>query len=196
MALAPNSLTLSQDVYQYVSSISRRHLDWTEYMVWIRPSTTQLCVELMAPAHNYLALAPIESGIRPSDASFSPVPEDSYIMASLLLQAYQYICYFHLAQLHTFSISTNDSVQLGSIRHFTGLEYKNSLEIAFASDVMVDDGGWSTEDVIIENYWNRLQQMSVPKARIGKMRFWAFFDPRDRFRHISMDSGCIELKTS
>ncbi|KAJ6549870.1 hypothetical protein B0H19DRAFT_1073783 [Mycena capillaripes] len=41
-----------------------------------------------------------------------------------------------------------------------------------------------------------LQQMSVPKARIEKMPFGAFFDPCDRSRHISMDSAWIELENS
>ncbi|KAJ6532593.1 hypothetical protein B0H19DRAFT_1187973 [Mycena capillaripes] len=84
-----------------------------------------------------LELLPFESGI-----SFSQVPEDSHIMASILLQDYHYICYFHLAWEQAFLISTNDSVQLGSIRHFPGSEYKNLFEIAFASDVVVDDRGW------------------------------------------------------
>ncbi|KAJ6532512.1 hypothetical protein B0H19DRAFT_1187735, partial [Mycena capillaripes] len=32
------------DVDRYVSSFYGRDLHWAEYMVWIRPSTTQLCV--------------------------------------------------------------------------------------------------------------------------------------------------------
>ncbi|KAJ6532516.1 hypothetical protein B0H19DRAFT_1272783 [Mycena capillaripes] len=118
------------DVDQYMFSMSGRNLDWTEYMVWIRPSTTQLCIELMAPAHDYLELSPLESGIRPSDISFS--------------------------QWETFPISTNDSVQLGSIRHFPGLEYKSLFEIAFAPDFVTHDGGWETEDHIVDQLWHRL----------------------------------------
>ncbi|KAJ6532616.1 hypothetical protein B0H19DRAFT_451306 [Mycena capillaripes] len=143
------------DVNQYISSISRRQLQWAEYMVWIRPSATQLCIELMAPAHDYLELVPVESGIRPSDVSFSQVPEDSYILASISLQAYHDICYFHLAQQQFFPISTNDSVQLESIRHFPDREYKTSFEIASAPDVLVYDRVWETEDHMVDNMWNR-----------------------------------------
>ncbi|KAJ6532504.1 hypothetical protein B0H19DRAFT_450143 [Mycena capillaripes] len=110
----------------------------------------------MAPAHDYLELGPIESGIRPAAVSFSQVPEDSHIMTSISLPAYHNICFFHLAQLHDFLISTNDSVQLGSIRHSPGPEYKNSFEIAFAPDFVTCDGGWETEDPMIDQMWNRL----------------------------------------
>ncbi|KAJ6532518.1 hypothetical protein B0H19DRAFT_450554 [Mycena capillaripes] len=144
------------DVNQYMSSISGRYLQWAEYMVWIRPSTTQLCVELMAPAHAYLELGPIESGIQPSHISFSQIPEDSHIMASLSLQAYHEICFVHLAQRQNLSISTNDSVQVGSIRHFPDWEYETSFEIASAPDVLVYDRGWETEDHVVDNMWNRL----------------------------------------
>jgi hypothetical protein len=41
-----------------------------------------------------------------------------------------------------------------------------------------------------------LQPLSVPKAQIRKMPFWAFSDPRDRFTHISTDSTQIEMKHS
>jgi hypothetical protein len=39
-----------------------------------------------------------------------------------------------------------------------------------------------------------LQPMSVPKARIGKLPFWAFSDVRDRFAYISMSFARIDLK--
>jgi hypothetical protein len=39
-----------------------------------------------------------------------------------------------------------------------------------------------------------LQPLSVPKARIRKMPFWAFSDSRDRFTHISTDSTRIEMR--
>ncbi|KAJ7037217.1 hypothetical protein C8F04DRAFT_1331610 [Mycena alexandri] len=144
------------DVDQYVSSISGRYLNWVEYMVWIRPSTSQLCIELMAPVHDYLELSPIESGIGPSDVSLFQLPEDSELIPSISLQAYHNACYFHLAQLHYFPISTNVSVKLASIRHFTGAEYENSSEFAFMSECGIDDRSWSTEDHMIDQMWNRL----------------------------------------
>ncbi|KAJ6526353.1 hypothetical protein B0H19DRAFT_1084456 [Mycena capillaripes] len=58
--------------------------------------------------------------------------------------------------LHYFPISTNVSVKLGSIRHFTGAEYENSFEFAFTSKCVVDDRRWSTEDHIIDRMWNQL----------------------------------------
>jgi hypothetical protein len=41
-----------------------------------------------------------------------------------------------------------------------------------------------------------LQPMSVPKARIRKLLFWAFSDVRDQFAHISVGSAQIALKIS
>lgn len=73
---------------------------------------------------------------------------------SIALQDYHDICCFHLSRWHNLSISTNVPVKLQSIRHFSGLEYEKSFEIAFAPDCGVDDGGWSTEDPIIERLWN------------------------------------------
>ncbi|KAJ7854212.1 hypothetical protein B0H14DRAFT_2756948 [Mycena olivaceomarginata] len=143
------------EVDQYVSSISERYLKWAEYMVWIQPSTTQLCIELMAPVHDYLELSPIESGIGPSDVSLFELPEESELIPSISLQAYHNACCFHLAQLHYFPISTNVSVKLGSIRHFTGAEYENSFEFAFTSECVVDDRSWSTEDHMIDRMWNQ-----------------------------------------
>lgn len=124
-------------------------------MVWIRPSTTQLCIELMAPVHDYLELSPIECGIGSSDVSLFQLPEESELIPSISLQAYHNACYFHLAQLHYFPISTNVSVKLGSIRHFTGAEYENSFEFAFTSEFVVDDRSWSTEDHMIDRKWNQ-----------------------------------------
>jgi hypothetical protein len=44
--------------------------------------------------------------------------------------------------------------------------------------------------------WYVLQPMSVPKARIRKLLFWAFSDVRDRFAYISVGSAHIALEIS
>jgi hypothetical protein len=41
-----------------------------------------------------------------------------------------------------------------------------------------------------------LQPMSVPRARIKKLPFWAFSDPRHRFTYISVTSAQIDLECS
>jgi hypothetical protein len=41
-----------------------------------------------------------------------------------------------------------------------------------------------------------LQPMSVPKAQIRKLPFWAFSDVRDQFAYISMGSARIALEIS
>ncbi|KAJ6543016.1 hypothetical protein B0H19DRAFT_1268193 [Mycena capillaripes] len=127
---------------------------WSEYIVWIRPSTGQICIELMPPELDYLQLSPVESRVRPFDTSLFKVPENSQIIASISLQTYYHICYLLLAQAHVLPISTNVSVKLGSIRHFPSPEYEHSFEIAIAPSHVVNDRGWSTEDLNIDDQWN------------------------------------------
>ncbi|KAJ7464888.1 hypothetical protein B0H11DRAFT_2240316 [Mycena galericulata] len=59
-------------------------------------------------------------------------------------------------ELRYLPISTNVSVKLGSLRHFTGAEYENSFEFAFTSECVVVDRSWSTEDHIIDQMRNQL----------------------------------------
>jgi hypothetical protein len=82
-------------------------------------------------------------------------------MASISLQAYHKTCSFDLAEWHDFPISTNVSVKLGSIGHFTGPGYENSFEIAFAPDVVIDDQGWSTAHHMVDRMWNRYVSSSL-----------------------------------
>jgi hypothetical protein len=70
---------------------------------------------------------------------------------SMSLHEYHEICDYHLGYWHTFSVSTNLPVKLGSILHSSGLEYESSLEVA-SSDCRIVDGGWATMDLIVENY--------------------------------------------
>ncbi|KAJ7835180.1 hypothetical protein B0H14DRAFT_2590446 [Mycena olivaceomarginata] len=69
------------------------------------------------------------------------------------LQNYHKICCWHLFCWRNWSISTNTSVKLGSIRHFSGPEYENSLEVAYW-DCRILDHSWSMKDPIIEDYWH------------------------------------------
>ncbi|KAJ7321933.1 hypothetical protein DFH08DRAFT_941821 [Mycena albidolilacea] len=52
-----------------------------------------------------------------------------------------------------FSISPQTTVKLGSIRHFTSTEYKESLELAYAPNCAVYDTGWVTRDPRMEENW-------------------------------------------
>ncbi|KAJ7806613.1 hypothetical protein B0H14DRAFT_2875416, partial [Mycena olivaceomarginata] len=145
------------DVNQYVSSFSGRDLYWSEYVVWIRPSTGQLCLDLMSPELKYLPLTPVQLGCRAPGTSLLKLPEDSHIIVSISLQDYHSICYWHLYQSHRSLVSTNVPVKLGSIRHWSGLAYDNSFEIAFIPDCGVCDVGWSTRDPIIKKLWNPIE---------------------------------------
>ncbi|KAJ6532585.1 hypothetical protein B0H19DRAFT_1383953 [Mycena capillaripes] len=107
----------------------------------------------MAPAHEYLELLIVESGIRPSDISLLKVPQHLEIISSISLEGHHRICYIHLARWRDFQISAFVSVKPGSICHLPGPEYESSFEIAFTADSGLYDDGWSTEDLSIGDYW-------------------------------------------
>jgi hypothetical protein len=67
------------------------------------------------------------------------------------LKDYHEICGWYLCRQHYWSVATNVSVKLGSIRHSSGPEYESSLEVGLA-DYSIFDEGWSTEDLIVQNY--------------------------------------------
>jgi hypothetical protein len=101
----------------------------------------------------------VDAGLRLSATSLLKPPAESETITSMSLQDYHQICYWHLFRWHTWSISTNVSVKLGSMHHFSGSEYDSSLEVAYW-DSRINDNGWSTMDSIIENCWHRYVQSS------------------------------------
>jgi hypothetical protein len=50
-------------------------------------------------------------------------------------------------------VSTDMPVKLGSTCHLSGLQYESSLEVASA-DCKTLDIGWTTMDMIVENFWH------------------------------------------
>ncbi|KAJ6534288.1 hypothetical protein B0H19DRAFT_1323887 [Mycena capillaripes] len=106
----------------------------SEYMVWIRSSTGHLCIELTPPESVAASLIRVGGHFRPSGTSLLDPPEASETINSMSLQHYHSICYWHLNRSYHLLISTNISVNLGTIRHFSGPEYESSFEIAFTTD--------------------------------------------------------------
>jgi hypothetical protein len=109
--------------------------DWSEYNVWVRPSTGRLCVELTPLECGSLALLLGQRGFPRPKAFVCKLPEDWDTITSMF-------------RWRPFSISTNVAVKLGSIRHRVGQKYENSAEIAFTPDCGIRDSGWS------EYNWN------------------------------------------
>ncbi|KAJ7252279.1 hypothetical protein C8J57DRAFT_1665162 [Mycena rebaudengoi] len=125
-----------RDIDQYILSVSGRQLHRSEYMVWIRSSTGHLCIELTPPESVAASLIRVGGHFRPSGTSLLDPPEASETINAMSLQHYHSI------------------LNLGTIRHFSGLDYENSIEIAFATDCGVYDAGWLTRDPSIEDFWN------------------------------------------
>jgi hypothetical protein len=121
--------------------------------VWIRLSTGSLCIDLTPPEENRLALIYLAEDRRPAGTSLCKPPEEWEIITSTSLHDYHEICYWHLRRWKHWSVSSNVSVKLGSIRHWSGPEYESSLEVA-SSDCRIIDRGWATMDPIVDNYWH------------------------------------------
>jgi hypothetical protein len=68
------------------------------------------------------------------------------------LQDYHDVCEQHLRQWHQLWVASHVLVKLESIRHLSGSEYENSLEIACVG-CRVYDEGWSRRDLSVECLW-------------------------------------------
>jgi hypothetical protein len=119
--------------------------------VWIRSSIGHLCIELTPPETNDIVLGNVDGGPLPSGISLFTPPSESETITSMLLRDYHRICDWHLGLWHSWSVSPDVSVKLGSIRHSLGREYESSFEVA-SSDCRIFDEGWSTMDPIVEGH--------------------------------------------
>jgi hypothetical protein len=91
---------------------------------------------------------------RPPGTSLCKPPAEAEmitLITSMSLHDYHEICYWHLSRERYWLISTDESAKLGSIRHRSGPEYENSLEVA-SGDCTIYDVGWSTRNPTIEDY--------------------------------------------
>ncbi|KAJ7722580.1 hypothetical protein B0H14DRAFT_2642101 [Mycena olivaceomarginata] len=135
--------SISQIIALFAFDLGPQH--WSAYTVWIRLSMGQLCIDLTPPESWDAGLAFLASGAGPSGTLLDPL-DTTEIISSIPNRNYHDICGFSLCLTHWFSVSSEISVQLGSIRHFPTAEYENSFEIAVVSDHAIFDGGWQTED--------------------------------------------------
>jgi hypothetical protein len=118
--------------------------------VWIRSSTGHLCIDLTPPETNAVVLGAADDRPLPPGTSLFAPPSESEMIMSMSLREYHDICSWHLCRPHYWSISTNVSVKLGSIRYSSGSEYEGFLEVA-SHDCSIDDAGWATMDPLVED---------------------------------------------
>jgi hypothetical protein len=119
--------------------------------VWIRSSTGHLCIELTPPETNAVVLGAVDGGPLPYGTSLFTPPSDSETMVSMSLREYHDICSGYLDRQHSWSVSPNVSVKLGSIRYSSAQEYESSLGVA-SYDCSIAHSGWATIDPIVQNY--------------------------------------------
>jgi hypothetical protein len=119
--------------------------------VWIRSSTGHLCIDLTPPETQPVELGDVDGKPLPSGTSLFIPPSELETITSISLREYHKICDWYLGRQHSWSVTTNVSVKLGSIHYSSGPEYKSSLGVA-SSDCGIYDGGWSTIDPIVEGH--------------------------------------------
>ncbi|KAJ7738116.1 hypothetical protein B0H16DRAFT_99121 [Mycena metata] len=117
---------------------------WTDYTVWIRPSSRRLCLDL-STATSYVPLYLADVGPRQNRGSRRP--QDSEIISSLSHQDYHSICYWHLCQFHQFFIPPEMPVRLGSVGRLADSKYDNSVEVGFLPELRLRDSGWNRADI-------------------------------------------------
>jgi hypothetical protein len=117
--------------------------------VWIRSSTGHLCIDLTPSETNAIVLGAVDDGPLPPGTSLFTPPSET--ITSMSLRDYHTVCHWHLGWWHSWSVSPNVSVKLGSIRYSSGPEYESSLEVA-SYDCIIYDSGWATMDPIVDNY--------------------------------------------
>ncbi|KAJ6619647.1 hypothetical protein B0H10DRAFT_2025491 [Mycena sp. CBHHK59/15] len=145
--------TAVSDVNRYMLPFSGKNLQWSEYIVWIRPSTGRLCIDLTPPQSEALWLPFYDTHSQLFCASLLEPPGNSAIIPALSLHEYHAICYFHLGWWCRFSTSKNVAVRLGSVRHFHCPEYEDSFEIAYLPDCAAGDVAWSIRAPLVEDHW-------------------------------------------
>ncbi|KAJ7233590.1 hypothetical protein B0H12DRAFT_1143574 [Mycena haematopus] len=158
-----------QEVDKYMSSLSGGKLDWTEYIVWIRPSTGRLCLELVPQSGYGVNLPAMIQDTELSRTSLLEPPADSEIIPSVLLEDYHGLCERFLSRPHSFLISTGVSIKLGSIRHFSSPIYESSFEIACVPDTSLYDSSWSAIHPIVEQ---RLCPLSQQEGTLMMENGW------------------------
>jgi hypothetical protein len=118
--------------------------------VWIRSSTGHLCIDLAPPETNGVNFGDVDGGPLPFGITLLAPPSESETIMSISLRDYHTICDWHIARLHSWPVSPNVSVKLGSIRYLSGPEYENSSEVT-SVDCRIYDYGWSTMDPIVDS---------------------------------------------
>ncbi|KAJ7928330.1 hypothetical protein B0H13DRAFT_1968361 [Mycena leptocephala] len=159
-----------RDANRYIEFISGKHIPLysQEGIIWIRPSTGRLCVDL---EHRHgcesLGLFKIltESPSLPTLSQLEP-PEDSNIIESIPLDLYHRICAWHLYQFRMFPVSTNVSVQLGAVIFCPGSEIEYSNEISCMPDIKIFNFGWwhnfRLEALsVVEGGWTRVNSSDI-----------------------------------
>ncbi|KAJ7333208.1 hypothetical protein DFH08DRAFT_304189 [Mycena albidolilacea] len=161
----------------HVYSTFQRDLYPNEYTVWIRPSSGQLCAELIPSSTLQPYLYHNPAGISYSHRISSASDMKLMVVESLTTKWYHNICSIYLSQFRTISISTSKTVNLGAIISWSpGHPLKDPVEIADTPNVHTSVDVWEScegaERVVIEDGWTRFKSHDVFNRTI-KLGIWA-----------------------
>ncbi|KAF8145167.1 hypothetical protein K438DRAFT_1872542 [Mycena galopus ATCC 62051] len=160
---------------QYMHAVSGTYLYYFDCTFWIRHSTGHLCVDLTPPISEPFFISSIDRESRSLTSPFEPLP-DSKIIASMSIDDYHTICWYHFSRPQFFLISSHASVKLGAIYRCTsGDELDNAVETACIHDGGTHDSGWwlrAKRATIMENGWTRVDSCDAADRRLS-LEIWS-----------------------
>ncbi|KAF8155221.1 hypothetical protein K438DRAFT_1862811 [Mycena galopus ATCC 62051] len=162
------------EAVHYINNLFGYH-DWpVNYILWIRPSTGRLCVDLAGDGDcgpiiflNFLH----------GDGTGQPLlesGEDSQVIASMSMKWYHYICRIHLSETSTFPIPTHSGGRKTINCHLA------RLSISFNFDDPTFECGWyfrSDTAVMMENGWTRIESSAIRNQEVFRLMI-SLDDPR------------------
>ncbi|KAJ7837819.1 hypothetical protein B0H14DRAFT_2790684 [Mycena olivaceomarginata] len=159
------------DARQYIFSVAPISLPAFVCTMWMRPSTSRLCIDLTPSDSKPFVLYPSRT-IRSAVSLFEP-HQDSSMLASISLDHY-HECFRYLWRYHNLPLSTHATVRLGAVVSYVrGSHFESLPEIARIPHCAFRDPGWiiwrfksEASDFILENGWTRVNSCDVAGAQI------------------------------
>ncbi|KAJ6555766.1 hypothetical protein B0H19DRAFT_136069 [Mycena capillaripes] len=153
-----------RDARGYIDSVFSRWLDPWEYTLWIRRSSSRLCMDLVQANDYPIYLSSVRAGTQGMYSSNVPNTE-AKIIESLTLEQYHYICYWFLGHFRFTDISTPITCNLGAVIFCPSRDrLEDFVEIAWLPNATISSLWWDTPsgtaEQITEDGWTRYYSSS------------------------------------
>ncbi|KAJ7846606.1 hypothetical protein B0H14DRAFT_2771694 [Mycena olivaceomarginata] len=157
------------DAVYYICSHNMVNL--VGYILWIRPSSGRLCVDLTAESD---CGPPVLLNLLHGDMGRQPLlqpAEDSKIIASMTLTRYHHICWIHLARTCILPITTPIGPEMINCR-FSRPESGISTRITFDYEFPTFECSWyfrSQTAVATEQGWTRIDSAAIGNRNVLRL---------------------------